>query len=98
MDSDGPSGNSRLQRTFPQRSIGWQDEPASSADERRSFAAAQPAAPPPPVSAPSHRAEEAVPLRAAPPVHREIKTGSVRLVDAAQPPHAKNKAPNPETH
>ena len=40
---------------------------------------------PPPVSAPSHRAEEAVPLRAAaPPVHREIKTGSVRLVDAAQ--------------
>ena len=57
--------------------------PASSADERRSFAAAQPAAPPPPVSAPSHRAEEAVPLRA-PPVHREIKTGSVRLVDAAQ--------------
>ena len=43
------------------------------------------AAPPPPVSAPSHRAEEAVPLRAAaPPVHREIKTGSVRLVDAAQ--------------
>ena len=57
----------------------------SSADERRSFAAAQPAAPPPPVSAPSHRAEEAVPLRAAaPPVHREIKTGSVRLVDAAQ--------------
>ena len=33
----------------------------------------------------SHRAEEAVPLRAAAPqVHREIKTGSVRLVDAAQ--------------
>ena len=53
------------------------------ADGRRSFAAAQ-LPPPPPVSAPSHRAET-VPLRAAAPqVHREIKTGSVRLVDAAQ--------------